>query len=86
MRTVCSDEPTIERKITALTADSVTAVGGGTDKLIIAGYSGGAMVKCEVADGLTKTLSGYDGCDTIKAFLWNSLGGMKPYDSKELVK
>ena len=44
------------------------------------------MVKCEVADGLTKTLSGYDGCDTIKAFLWNSLGGMKPYDSKELVK
>ena len=84
--TLSSDEPTIERKITALTADSVTAVGGGTDKLIIAGYSGGAMVKCEVADGLTKTLSGYDGCDTIKAFLWNSLGGMKPYDSKELVK
>ena len=82
--TLSADEPTIERKITALTADSVTAVGGSTDKLIIAGYSNRAMVKCEVADGLTKTLSGYDGCDTIKAFLWNGLSGMKPYDSKEI--
>lgn len=75
----------VKREITELTANSVKATGYGGEDLIVAGYDeNGVMQKCEVINGLESNLIGYDKCATIKAFLWDSLNGMKPYDCKVL--
>ncbi len=75
----------VKREITELTANSVKATGYGNENLIVAGYDeNGVMQKCDVIDRLESNLIGYDECKTIKAFLWDSLNSMKPYDCKEI--
>lgn len=62
-----------------LTKDHVSVYGFEHGTLIVAGYDeNGAMVKIEVMDGLEANLSGYDGCDTLQAFLWENINNMKP--------
>ena len=75
-----------DRKITALTKTHVAASGGYNDTLIIAGYIDGVMQKCEIMNNFSSDLTGYEGCDTVKAFLWDSVSGMKPYDFAQTVK
>lgn len=75
----------IKNEITELTLNSVKATGDENNTLIVAGYnSDDVMQKVEIIDGLESNLIGYDECATIKAFLWDSLNGMKPYDCKEI--
>lgn len=74
-----------EREITSLTASHVTAKGGASDTLMVAGYDEhNALVKFEIMNSLDSDISGYNSCKTIKAFLWDNLNDMKPYDSKEI--
>lgn len=52
---------------------------------MVAGYdASGALVKFEIMNSLDTDISGYNNCKTVKAFLWNNLEGMKPYDSEEI--
>lgn len=75
-----------KNEITEITSSSVRATGGESNTLIVAGYNGDVMQKIEIIDGLNGNLTGYEKCNTIKAFLWDSLNGMKPYDCKVLEK
>lgn len=75
----------IKNAITELTLNSVKATGDEDNTLIVASYDDkGVMQKIEVIDGLESNLTGYDKCATIKAFLWDSLNSMIPYDCKEI--
>jgi len=75
----------IKQEITEITENSIGASGYGDETLIIAGYdSEGVMQKVEVINGLQGSLMGYDECATVKAFLWDSLNSMKPYDCKKI--
>ncbi|MGM9936783.1 MAG: glycosyl hydrolase family 95 catalytic domain-containing protein, partial [Candidatus Ornithomonoglobus sp.] len=56
---------------------SVKNASGGI--LVIAGYkTGGALIRTNIIDGYSASLEDYDGCHEIKAFLWDSVSGMKP--------
>ena len=74
--------PETEHMITELTLEHVSAVGG-EGILMVAGYDeNGTLIKLVIIDGLDGDIRGFEECYTIKAFLWESITSMKPFDSK----
>lgn len=45
-------------------------------QLFVAGYKNNGLEKIEKVDGYESELTGYDNCDYIKAFLWDSINNM----------
>ena len=80
--TIPPDEPTTppdnNPEIT-ITGTDVSVSNASEGVLVIAGYDeNGALVKVEAADGYNAEINGYEGCNTIKAFLWDSVSSMNP--------
>lgn len=71
-----------------LTESSVSVNNASEGVLVIAGYDEkGALVKAEIAEDLNAELGGYESCREIRAFLWDSVSGMKPLvEGASLVK
>ena len=84
--TEAAEEPTPspEREIRSVTTDHVTAIAKDGDTLIVAGYDAeGHLVKTVIPSNFDADIAGFEGCAVIKAMLWDSLSGMKPYAYKE---
>ncbi len=59
--------------------DTVRVTGDASGQLIVAGYDeNGNLVKAVAPQSYEQPLTEFAGCDSVKAFLWNSLGGMEP--------
>ncbi len=72
--------PEPERSIVSITDSHVTATAKSGDTLMVAGYDAdGRLVKVIAAAGFDTDISGFEGCASIKAMLWDSLDSMIPY-------
>ncbi|MDO5396498.1 MAG: glycoside hydrolase family 95 protein [bacterium] len=73
-------EPPVDDKTKIVITDSSVSVKNASEGvLVIAGYGeNGELVKTRIAEGLSMELNGYDTCQEIRAFLWNSVSGMEP--------
>ncbi len=59
--------------------DTVRVTGDASGQLIVAGYDeNGNLVKAIAPQGYEQPLTEFADCDSVKAFLWNSLSGMAP--------
>lgn len=72
-------DPPVDDKPEITIADGAVSVKNASEGiLIIAGYDvSGALVRTEVKDGYSAALEDYEDCHEIKAFLWDSVSGMK---------
>lgn len=62
-----------------LSKTSVKATGFDSGILVVAGYDDNmCMTKLQIVDGWEAELSDFDGCKTMKAFVWDSVENMKP--------
>lgn len=62
-----------------LTKDHVEAQGVSDGILMVAGYDkDGTLTRMEFINGMDSAISGYEECVKLKAFLWDSMEGMKP--------
>ena len=82
--TFTATEPQNKPEIT-VTDSSVNVTNAAEGILMVAGYDiNGALVKTEFIDGYSTALTGYENCHKLKAFLWDSVSGMKPLAESDL--
>lgn len=81
--------PPVDDKTEIILTESSASVKNPTEGvLIVAGYDeNGALVKAEIAENFSAELTGYENCHELRAFLWDSVSGMKPLiEGESLIK